>query len=219
MRSYVGVPNVGAIPDELQMKLLQAYAACVSYVDAQIGRLLDELETMGRLEKMTIILWSDHGWHLGEQSAWGKMTNFEIATRVPLMIVAPGIHPGRSRTLAELVDLYPTLCDLRGVPQPPHLEGESLLPALREPGRIFSTNALSQYERFGGKNMGRALRTDHHRFVAWWEKRSGEIVARELYDHETDPDETRNLATDPQHAALVARLERELMSAFGLEEK
>jgi arylsulfatase A-like enzyme len=219
MRSYVGVPKVGPIPEDLQLKLLQAYAACISYVDAQIGKLLDELERTGRLETMTIILWADHGWHLGEQSAWGKMTNFEIATRVPLMIAAPGIKPGRTRALAELVDLYPTLCDLRGMPKPAHLEGETLLPALREPGGNHPGHALSQYERFGGKNTGRAMRTERHRFVAWWEKRSGAIVARELYDHEVDPSETRNLAADPQHAALVARLERELLSAFGLEGK
>ncbi|MEZ5386691.1 MAG: sulfatase [Prosthecobacter sp.] len=217
MRSYVGVPNYGVIPEDLQLKLLQAYAACVSYVDAQIGKLLDELEKTGRLEKTTILLWSDHGWHLGEHSAWGKMTNFEVATRVPLMIAAPGIKPGRTRALAELVDLYPSLCDLRGVPKPDHLEGESLLPVLREPGASSLGTALSQYERFGGKNTGRALRTDRYRFVAWWEKRSGEIVARELYDHQSDPGETQNLAADPQHAAFVASLERELMSAFGLK--
>ena len=116
-----------------------------------------------------------------------------------------------------MVDLYPTLCDLRGVPKPDHLEGESLLPVLREPGASSPGTALSQYERFGGKNTGRALRTDRYRFVAWWEKRSGEIVARELYDHQSDPGETLNLAADPQHAALVASLQRELMSAFGLK--
>ncbi|MCB1211457.1 MAG: DUF4976 domain-containing protein, partial [Verrucomicrobiales bacterium] len=157
----------------------------------------------------------DHGWHLGEQSAWGKMTNFEIATRVPLMIAAPGIQAGRSRTLAELVDLYPTICELQSIPKPAHLGGESLVPVLREPEKTVDGTALSQYQRFGDKFMGRALRTDRYRFVAWWDSRSDKIIDRELYDHATDPDETVNLAVDPEHAAQVAALEQQLRKAFG----
>ena len=114
MRSYMGVPNQGLLNTRMQLELMHAYAACVSYVDAQIGRLLGELETSGRQENTIVVLWSDHGWQLGEYSAWSKMTNFEVATRVPLIIAAPGIEPGRTRNLAELVDLYPTLCDLAG---------------------------------------------------------------------------------------------------------
>lgn len=210
MRSYVGVPNHGPIEKDLQLELLQAYAACVSYVDAQIGRLLDELEDSGRREHTIVVLWSDHGWHLGEQSAWGKMTNFEIATRVPLIFAGPDIAPGRSRTLVELVDLYPSLCELAGIDTPSHLEGESLVPALRQPAKDFESTALSQYARYGGKYMGYALRTDRYRFVAWKEKKSGRVVERELYDHETDPDETRNLAGDPAQAGRVRQLEQQL---------
>ena len=219
MRSYVGVPNFGPIPEEKQLQLRQAYAACISYVDAQIGKLLNELKKTDRLDKTTIILWSDHGWHLGEQSAWGKMTNFEIATSVPLMIAAPGITPGRTRTLAELVDLYPTLCELQDIPKPAHLEGESLVPVLREPEKTIDATALSQYQRFGDKFMGRALRTDRYRFVAWWDTRSDQIIDRELYDHTSDPDETVNLATEPEHASQVAELEKQLRESYGIEGK
>ena len=215
MRSYMGVPNQGLLNVRLQLELLQAYAACVSYVDAQIGKLLDELESSGRLENMVIVLWSDHGWQLGEYSTWSKMTNFEVATRVPLIIAAPGIKPARTQNLAELVDLYPTLCELAGVDAPTHVEGESLAPVLRQPGKAITTTALSQHARYNEKFMGRALRTDRHRFVAWFEKKSGRIVERELYDHETDPLETRNLANDPDQAKRVAQLEQQLLVAFG----
>lgn len=214
MRSYLGVPNRGPIEMKLQLDLLHAYAACISYVDTQIGKLLDELRSTGRLEKTIVVLLSDHGWHLGEQSAWGKMTNFEIATRVPLLMSAPGAAPARTQTIAELVDLYPTLCGLAGVETPTHLEGESLVEVLRQPNTSTESLALSQYARFGDRFMGRALRTDRYRFVVWEEVRSGEIVGRELFDHDTDPQETRNLAVDPQQNETVATLERQLRERF-----
>ena len=216
MRSYLGVPNHGPITRNVQRELLQAYSACVSYVDAQIGRLLDELEHTKRRANTIVVLWSDHGWHLGEHSAWGKMTNFEIATRVPLIIAGPGISPGRTQTLAELVDLYPTLCEIAGIGIPPHLEGESLVPALREPSRNLASVALSQYARFREQYMGYALRTDRDRFVVWFETKTGRIVERELYDHETDPNETKNLAVEPDQDRHVRKLEARLLDAFQL---
>jgi iduronate 2-sulfatase len=214
MRSYLGVPNHGPIGKELQLKLLQAYAACVSYVDAQIGRLLDELDETKRLDNTLVIFCSDHGWHLGEQSAWSKMTNFEIATRVPMIIAGPGIKAGRTRAIAELVDLYPTLCELTGSTMPQHLEGESLVPALRNPAQPGDGEALSQYARFGGKYTGRALRTDQFRFVQWTKTKGGDVVHRELYDHNVDPDETRNLIEQPEYERRIAGLEERLRLAF-----
>ena len=214
MRSYLGVPNHGPIDTPLQLKLLQAYAACVSYVDVQIGKLLDELQATEKLDSTLIVFCTDHGWHLGEQSAWGKMTNFEIATRVPMIIAGPGIEAGRTRTIAELVDLYPTICELSGVASPTHLEGESLVSALNDPGKTDDSIALSQYARFGTKYTGRALRTDRYRFVVWDAKKDGQTVHRELYDHESDPQETRNLAGMSRFAADVARLEERLGLEF-----
>jgi len=214
MRSYLGVPNHGPIETKLQLDLLHAYAACISYVDAQIGKLLDELQASGRLDKTIVVLLSDHGWHLGEQSAWGKMTNFEIATRVPLLMSVPGAAPARTQTIAELVDLYPTLCGLAGVETPEHLEGESLVEVLRQPGQIVESAALSQYSRFRDQFMGRALRTDRYRFVVWENVSSGEVFARELYDHGNDSLESRNLAGDPQWKGTVTALERQLRARF-----
>jgi iduronate 2-sulfatase len=216
MRSYVGVPNQGAIPTSLQLEILQAYTACVSYVDAQIGKLLNELEKTDRLKSTIIILWSDHGYHLGEQSAWSKMTNFEIATRVPLMIAAPGIKPGRTNTLSELVDLYPTLCDLAGIEAPKHLEGKTLVPVLKKPSQVVSSVALSQHVRFKERYMGRALRTERYRFVLWEDTKTSGIVERELYDHNTDPLETKNLAGDPKWEKLAKALEIQLRESFAL---
>ncbi len=214
MRSYLGVPNHGQIETSGQLKLLQAYAACVSYVDAQIGRLLDELEATKKRDNTVIVFCTDHGWHLGEHSAWGKMTNFEIATRVPMVIAGPGFEAGRTRTIAELVDLYPTICDVAGLARPDHLQGESLVPTLREPSKASDSIALSQYARFGTKYTGRAMRTDQYRFVVWDAKKGGETVHRELYDHESDPDETVNLAGKEQYREVVMTLESQLREAF-----
>ena len=214
LRSYLGVPNQGTIEEKLQLKILQAYAACVSYVDAQVGLLLNELRKSGRLEKTVVILWSDHGWHLGEQSAWSKMTNFEIATRVPLVIAAPGMKPGRTRALAELVDLYPTLCELAGLPLPVHLAGESLVPALQDPRQQRDWVAGSQYLRFRGKYMGKALRTDRYRFVEWTEVRTGHVVERELYDHHSDVAEMKNLAREAGYQERLELLTKQLAEQF-----
>jgi iduronate 2-sulfatase len=214
LRSYLGVPNHGIIDRPLQLRILQAYAACVSYVDAQIGKLLDGLESSGRLDKTVIILWSDHGWHLGEQSAWSKMTNFEIATRVPLLIAAPGIKAGRTRAIAELVDLYPTICALTGLETPRHVEGESLVEQLRKPNETGNHIALSQHARFTERYMGRAVRSDRFRFVLWTETKTGRVLHRELYDHDTDPDESVNVAGRSAYSNHVMRLERKLRDAF-----
>jgi iduronate 2-sulfatase len=216
MRSYLGVPNHGAIETPKQLELLQAYAACISYVDAQIGKLLGQLRKSDRFQNTIVILWSDHGWHLGEQSAWGKMTNFEIATRVPLIISAPGFQPARTETIAELVDLYPTICDLASVDPPEHLEGESLLPVLRNPQAKTDSVALSQYARFRDKYMGRALRSDRYRFVAWMETDTDRVVHHELYDHGVDAAERTNLASESANTELVAELETQLREAFQL---
>ncbi|MCP4174217.1 MAG: sulfatase [Fuerstiella sp.] len=210
MRSYVGVPNHGPIDVATQLRLLQAYAACISYVDAQVGRLLDAIDQSSRFSDATIMLWSDHGWQLGEKSAWGKMSNYEIATHVPLIISGPGISPARTQSISELVDLYPTICQLADVAPPGQLQGQSLMPVLQRPRQESDAIAFSQYSRFGGKYMGRALRTDQYRFVAWKNVMTQQVVERELYDHRTDPHETRNMVVQSEHAELVRRLEHQL---------
>ena len=134
------------------------------------------------------------------------MTNHEVATRVPLVIVAPGERFARgqhSRSLAELVDLYPTLCELADLPRPDHLQGESLVPVLEDPESEVKARALSEYRRYGTRYIGKAIRTDRYRFVEWRERKSGDLVGREVYDHEADPGETRNLADTPEAKAII----------------
>lgn len=232
LRSYLAIPNHGPIDPELQLKIRHAYAACVSYVDSQIGRILDAAESSTRDRPTVIILWSDHGWHLGEKTAWGKMTNYEIATRVPLLIsaggirrttsaatresdetVEPKIETGRTDAIAELVDLYPTICSLANVPLPSHLEGQSLVPNLTDPKRTGDQIALSQYARFAEQYIGHAIRTNRFRWVEWSDSKSGMLVHTELYDHESDPDERWNRASSPAYAARIDDLRRRLQQA------
>ena len=220
MRSYQGVPNEGPIPLATQMNLIHAYAACISYVDAQIGRILRTLRQSPRFKNAIIILWSDHGWHLGEHSAWGKMTNFEIATRVPLIVSAPHVTPGRTNHITELVDLYPTLCELAKLPKPDHLEGKSLLQVLKQDELTRKSEeksvAMSQYTRFRNRYMGRAIRTQNHRYVAWFDQHENRIVARELYDHRVDPDENNNLASLDEQKTTVANFDKQVHRLFKL---
>lgn len=194
MRSYLDVPREGAISKERQIELIRAYAACVSYVDAQIGRILDSLDDSGLRENTIVMLWSDHGWHLGEMSAWGKMTNYEVGTRVPLIVSVPGLAEGRTESIVELVDLYPTICELTGVKAPPHLEGDSFAPVLEDPIAAAATgSAFHEYVRHQGRHTGRAVRTPKFRCVIWYD-REGKVEFEELYDLEEDPNETVNIA-------------------------
>lgn len=147
LRVRSGIPKEGDIDPELSRTLKHAYMACVSYVDAQIGRTIKALEKAGIRENTVIIVWSDHGWHLGDMGIWGKATNYEIATRVPLMIWAPDIKAKgvKSDALVELVDMYPTLCDLAGLPVPESCEGQSFVPLMENPGALWKTATFSQF--------------------------------------------------------------------------
>ncbi|NLE39402.1 MAG: sulfatase, partial [Pirellulaceae bacterium] len=214
-RVYSDIPDEGPIPDDRLRDALRAYRACVSYIDAQVGRLLDELDRLGLREDTVVVLWGDHGWHLGEQDLWGKMTNFEIATRVPMIISAPGqSHAGvKTDALSEFVDIYPTLCELCGLPTPEHLEGTSLVPVMNSPDRTWKNAAFSQYPRPGNfplesriQHMGYSMRTDRYRYTQWRDWKTGEVVARELYDYQDDPEGNVNVADDPKNAELVKQL-------------
>ena len=147
LRTRAGIPKFGPIGDELSKTLLHAYYASVSYVDALIGKLLQTLEETGVADNTVVVVWGDHGWHLGEMGIWGKATNYEISARVPLIIRTPGMNAkGKSsNALVELLDLYPTLCDLAGLPKPGHIEGRSLVPLLDDPGQPWSEVAVTQF--------------------------------------------------------------------------
>lgn len=205
LRSYQLVPDHGRLPDDMVIQLRRAYLACVTYVDTQIGRLLDGLRREGLMDDTIICLFSDHGWHLGEHGTWSKMTNYEWAARVPLIVTAPGMKRGHTRALAELIDVYPTLCELAGLPIPDHAEGSSLVPWLRDPARAGRAAAFTQYPRKGWA-MGRAVRTDRFRYVEWRADETQELKARELYDHRNDPGETVNVVDRADLAGEVAEL-------------
>jgi iduronate 2-sulfatase len=201
--------SVENLKDEAtQRKLLHAYYACTSYADAQIGRVLDELDRLKLADNTLIVLWGDHGWHLGDHGYWTKHTTYEQANRIPLIFVAPGVaKPGSAtRQLAETVDIYPTLAELAGLPRPEGpqpIDGVSLVPVLKEPETTIRDHAYHCYPR--GARMGRAIRTERHRLVEWKEPgAAAETAEFELYDYEADPLETRNLAKDQPD--VVAKL-------------
>lgn len=210
LRSYHGIPE-GPIPDDLARQLKHGYYAAISYMDAQLGRVLDELERSGLRQSTMIVLWGDHGWKLGEHDAWCKHSNSENDTNAPLLLSAPWLRTAgaQSRALVEFVDIYPTLADLAGLPLPGHLEGLSFKPVLEQPDRPWKTAAFSQYPRSnGGRNlMGYSMRTERHRFTVWVERGNpAKVEAVELYDHQADPQENQNLAAEPGQQPLVERL-------------
>jgi len=211
-RSYTDIPNKGPMPKELTHKLTRGYAACVTYIDAQVGRVLAELDRLGLRDNTIVVFWGDHGYHLGENDIWGKATNFELSTHVPLIVSAPGMKAkgGSTRALVELVDLYPTLAELAGLPPQKALEGRSLRPLLNAPDTAWKQAAFSQFPRNGA--MGRSMRSDRWRFTEWTQK--GKTVATELYDHENDPKENVNLANSPEHSKIVQDLAKQLQAQW-----
>ncbi len=214
-RVYIDVPEEGPIPEQKQREIIRAYFACASYIDALVGRIIDELDRLGIRDNTVICLWGDHGWHLGENSVWGKMTNFEEAAHAPLIISAPHQNRkgGRTTALTEFVDIYPTLCELCDLPMPQELEGTSLVPLLDDPDRPWKKAAFSQDNSRRSGIMGYTMRTDHYRYTEWMSPEN-KLVGRELYDHEQDPDENVNLAVRQDHKMLVERMSKMLRAGW-----
>jgi arylsulfatase A-like enzyme len=207
LRNYVGMPKEGPIPDNVARQLKHGYYAAVSYADAQIGKVLDELDRLGLRKNTIIVLWGDHGWKLGEHGEWCKHSNVENDANAPLLLSVPGMKNAGAHTdrLVEFVDIYPTLGELAGLPLPGHLEGMSFKPLLDDPKRPWKTAAFSQYPRKG--LMGYSMRTDRYRFTVWVGRNDhSKVDAIELYDHQTDPQENTNVAKAPANAELVERL-------------
>jgi arylsulfatase A-like enzyme len=220
LRSYQDMPKGNApISDQQARELIRGYYAATSYMDAQVGRVLAELDKLGLRDNTIIILWGDHGWHLGEQGMWCKHTNFENATRAAMMISVPdkilpqAKHGVKTDALVEYVDIYPTLCELAGLELTQGLEGASFVPLISDPTRAWKSAAFSQYPRQGGQIMGYTMRTDRYRYTEWQDKQ-GKAVAVELYDHQSDPRETRNIASDASQAATVTELSNKLKEGW-----
>lgn len=182
---------------------------------------MDELKRLDLYNNTVIVLWADHGYHLGEHNLWCKITNFELDTRVPLIISLPGKKNAGARTdaIVELVDLYPTLADVCGLGIPEGLGGRSLKPLLEETETEWNKPAISQFPRPGYYNgkpefMGYSMRTDKYRYTKWINIETGEAFARELYDHHTDPYEAENLAVEENYMETIADLDRDLMGSI-----
>jgi iduronate 2-sulfatase len=216
LRNYTGIPPKGPLSADLQRELIHGYHAAVSYMDAQVGRVLDEVDRLGLAEKTIVVFWGDHGWHLGDHGQWCKHTNYEQAARIPILMRAPGVSkPGtRSSAVIETVDIYPTLSELAGLPVPKSshpLDGRSFVSTLRNPATPTKEAVFHSYPRNRpgeGQVIGRAVRTEHHRLVEW--KKPGaapETAELELYDYTADPLETKNLASvQPRVVADLRRL-------------
>jgi iduronate 2-sulfatase len=216
--SGYNVPRVnGEVPESFQKKLKHGYAACVSYIDAQIAKLLQTLKEQGLEEKTIIIFWSDHGFHLGDHGMWCKHSNYEQATRIPFFVYDPrqNLKKGRYQQPVELIDMFPTLCQLSGLAIPERLDGKSLLSDEAENAKF----ALSQFPRNQGKNkkiMGYGFRFERYRYIEWVDnnyqndnKQFGPLKAVELYDYEKDPLEQVNLANNPEYKSILKRLQQQ----------
>lgn len=204
-----GHPETRRYVGNQAIELMRGYYACVSYVDAQVGKIMDELKALG-LEKNTIvILWGDHGWKLGEYGEWGKRSNMELDLRSPLIVSTPEMREKGKHAagLVEFIDIYPTLCQEAGLPVPAGLQGKSFSKLLDNPDADFKKAAFSQVGRPATKSMGYSMRTDRYRYTRWVDEFNNKhILGEELYDHKTDPKEMRNVANDPAYASILAKL-------------
>ena len=197
------------VSDEKILELTRAYAASVSYTDALVGRVLQQLDALNLAENTVIVLVGDHGYHLGEHGTWGKNTLFEVSAHSPLIISVPGKQPNQTDALTELVDIYPTLCDACELPIPAQLEGLNLMPVIAESTQPWKTAAFSEIKR--GNIHGHTIRTEQYRYTEWGQNGSRGV---ELYDYDADPDETVNIANLPENAELVTHLSERLHAGW-----
>ena len=219
-----------------QKELVHAYYAAVSYTDAQVGILLNTLEKLGTLNNTIIVLWGDHGWHLGDHDMWGKHTNYEQATKAPLIIAAPGLKSGQSKSMTEFVDIFPTLCELAGGTVPTYLDGKSLVPVMKNNKVSVKEYAMSQYPRKMDKAdlkkedgkvklMGYSMRTEQYRYTVWLKNFTSDqaysvnkVYTKELYDYDKDPLEKVNVSADKKYAVIAADLDKKMLAYFKSKE-
>lgn len=223
---------------EKQKELLHGYYAAVSYMDAQVGILLNTLESLGTLDNTIIVLWGDHGWHLGDHDLWHKHTVFEQATKAPLIIAGPGIKAGKTNSFSEFVDVFPTICNLAGVPIPTPLDGKSLKPLMLKNTASVKEFSVSQYPRklkkeeaasLGYKKsnlMGYTLRTERYRYTIWMNDftskqafETSKVYASELYDYEKDPLEKVNVVADKGYEKTSSELKAKMIAFFKSQEQ
>ena len=211
LRQYKNIPQKGPLDDDLTRTLIHGYYASTSYMDAQLGRVMQALEENGLSRNTIVVLWGDHGWHLGDHGMWCKHTNYQQATRIPVIISKPGVNPGkRTQAFLESVDIFPTIATLAGLKPPSGLDGINQAAVVENPETAIRTSVTHVYPRGGGM-LGRAIRTDRYRMVEW--KKFGsdrQSAVFELYDYQSDPLETRNIAHE--NPDIIAALSQILAS-------
>jgi arylsulfatase A-like enzyme len=239
LTSFSDTKNFGlTLPLDKQKELIHGYYAAISYTDAQVGILLNTLDELGLTKNTIIVLWGDHGWHLGDHNLWCKHTNFEQATHAPLIISSPKIKSGKSKSQTEFVDIFPTLCDLAGLTVPTYLDGKSLMPIMKNNNEIVKEFSVSQYPRSGGdpeterlgyagaKVMGYSIRTSQYRYTVWMGSnfRSSQkfdknlIIGEELYDYINDPEETENVVNEKNYNSISGELKNKMVEFFKTQE-
>lgn len=205
LRNYTDVPDQGPMNEEFMRKLIHGYYACVSYTDAQIGKVLDELERLGLAENTIVILWGDHGWNLGDHGLWCKHCNFEKALHTPVIVRAPGKPENlKTNALIEYVDIYPSICELAGLSKPFHLQGKSFVPLTENPDLPWKEEVYCRWIR------GETIVTQTHTYTEWPGEKEGTTYSRMLYDLKNDPEETVNISEKPENKILVQQLSGKL---------
>jgi iduronate 2-sulfatase len=240
LASFTDIAGKIGLPIDKQKELIHGYYAAVSYIDAQVGMLLQTLDSLGLRENTIIAIWGDHGWHLGDHDLWCKHSNFEQATRSPLIISAPWMKPGKTNSPTEFVDVFPTLCDLAELEIPAHLDGVSLVTVMDDPSQKVKDYAISQYPRNynqastpssnllgyeAGRLMGYSMRCERYRYTVWMDNnfRSTQpfdpalVVAVELYDYVNDPDETVNVAEKRKYRRVAKQMEKDMQNFFEIQ--
>ena len=211
LRAYTGMPKgVDSMPDDEALSLIHGYHACISYMDANVGKVLNQLDELGLTDNTIVVFWGYHGWKLGELGAWSKHTYFEFDVIVPLIFAGPCVSAGRCSAFVEAVDIYPTLMEMAGLAAPKNLEGMSFVPLLEDPEQAWKPAAFSQYTRNGtekGDLVGYSMKTEQFRYIVCVYKSDGQIVDGELYDHAVDPNETVNVIHQAQYQDDIIRLE------------
>ena len=247
LRAYTDIPEfvtlseedlrIGLKPEK-QKELVQGYYAAVSYTDAQVGIILNTLDSLGILNNTIIVLWGDHGWHLGDHDMWGKHSNFEQATRAPLIFAAPGFSAGQTKSMSEHLDVFPTICDLANLDIPTQLQGKSLKPLMKNKSAVVNEFSVSQYPRklkaaevkkigyTDGKLMGYSIRNEKYRYTVWMNNNFttkepynvSRVYAVELYDYTKDPLEKVNVADDKGYKKIAAELNDKMIAFFKSQE-
>jgi len=226
LRKYHGIPAEGLLDDEDAKSMIHGYYACVSFIDAQVGRLTGRLKELGLYENTIIVLWGDHGWKLGEYGDWCKHTNYELDTRIPVIVRVPRENDKKgwkSDAIIETADIYPTLCDLVGLPMPDHLQGSSFREVLESKDTEWDEVAFSQYPRSSRidgrtvKLMGYSMRSPEYRITRWIDRDTGETLDTEIYDHTGIDLEMVNLAASEAHQDLLKDLNRALEEHYAKE--